>query len=709
MNVNPATRDEQGNTFLHYAAMYNRDKVVKMFCNKIGPEEKNKSGDTPLHISTSKGHHETVLAFFEENAKFNIKNSHEVNVLHVAACSKDIKSETVVKLFQHARETDDSESVNAEDNEQNNPLHLAVKFAKTDVIWEFRHVSLKGKNCKGNTPLHLAVRPGEPEVLDMMLNIYKNISPDAVINTQNTERKKGVLHLAALEGCTQGIRRLLLCGADLALQDNEGNTVLHTLTKASVNDHDRANQHIETFDFITEEAVRWWCKREKKEFPNNEGLHTEYKRKAVLRFIRDYTNKAGFSVLGVDFVTGSAEIVKKLLHMKNVMCFDKDQTCDLDITTLTPLTNGYNARLCGFNQIKPQISCMEGLFHLGSPDTLERTLEIPPVRQIEQGYSIFVSWTYRILLMLHLMYMFVVSGFSFYLSERRRTSPSDPPLDLPTYIICFILASEPMLIHFNTVYKSLIYLCEILQHKSALAKFFQWKTFRSSLRFLFSSIYANILLLWMLVYMFVSCPHEYILTPALVLGWLLTITFTRGIKGIHCFWRTFRDLIFQDVCQFFIIYFIVLLAFSIGVHNLFQVEPDIAKQYPSLLDTMYLFFNLMVGMRELNIESAGKITLYIKIFYIIYIFIGMIVLINFFISMMNDSYSKIFHRQEYAWRVESLELGLEIEKFYPQYRQLCCKRLRRIQKEEDSWIIKISQKDMKTDQMTFEGIKNTNS
>ncbi|XP_041371518.1 ankyrin-3-like [Gigantopelta aegis] len=201
MNVNPAARDEQGNTFLHYAAMYNRDEVVKMFCDKIGPDEKNKSGNTPLHISTSKGHPETVFALLEKNAKFNIKNSRGANVLHVAACSKDIKSETVVKLFQHAKETVDSESINAEDNEQNNPLHLAAKFAKPDIIWEFRYVSLKGKNYKGNTPLHVAVRPGEPEVLDMMLNIYENICSDSVINTRNIEGKS-VLHLAALEGCT---------------------------------------------------------------------------------------------------------------------------------------------------------------------------------------------------------------------------------------------------------------------------------------------------------------------------------------------------------------------------------------------------------------------------------------------------------------------------------------------------------------------------
>ncbi|XP_041371519.1 transient receptor potential cation channel subfamily V member 3-like [Gigantopelta aegis] len=343
---------------------------------------------------------------------------------------------------------------------------------------------------------------------------------------------------------------------------------------------------------MIEEAVRWWCKREKKEYPNNEGLHTEYKRKAVLGLIRDYNDKAGFSVLGVAFRTGSAEIVKKLLHMKNVMCFDKNETCDFDITTLTPLTNGSNARRCGSNKIRPQISCLEGLLHMGSTDTLARILDIPPVRQIEQAYSALVLWTYTTIFMLHFMYMIVFSFSSFYLSERRRTSPSDPPFDLLTFALYFILPIEPLLIIYHIISKVNITSFLNPQHKSVLIENVGRITIGTVVSFLFSSSYAFVVLYWIGLYVlkqpasFFFPNQEYVLTPALVLGWLLTITFTRGIKGLHCFWRTFRDMIFHDVLKFSYIYINVLLAFSIGVHNLFQVEPDIAKHYPSLLDTI---------------------------------------------------------------------------------------------------------------------------
>lgn len=73
------------------------------------------------------------------------------------------------------------------------------------------------KDDDGNIALHEAVRPGEPEALTAMLDIFEAMKRDADINEQN-KAKETVLHLAAKEGFADHMARLVILGADLSAQ-----------------------------------------------------------------------------------------------------------------------------------------------------------------------------------------------------------------------------------------------------------------------------------------------------------------------------------------------------------------------------------------------------------------------------------------------------------------------------------------------------------
>ena len=47
------------------------------------------------------------------------------------------------KLIDYVIKSHAWESLNIKDNEGNNALHVAAKFARPEVMWEFRHVPFK--------------------------------------------------------------------------------------------------------------------------------------------------------------------------------------------------------------------------------------------------------------------------------------------------------------------------------------------------------------------------------------------------------------------------------------------------------------------------------------------------------------------------------------------------------------------------------------
>ena len=164
----PLATDTDGNTFLHHAAMNNRHDVIDRFHTSIPIDTQNIRGNTPLHIACSKGFDRTVKTLLKCKAKADVKNSQGETPLHVAAYSKRITADAVRELVDYTIKMHAWESLNAKDFKGNNCLHVAGKFAKPDVLWEFRFVRFKDRDNDGNTPLHGAVRPGQPEVLSKL-------------------------------------------------------------------------------------------------------------------------------------------------------------------------------------------------------------------------------------------------------------------------------------------------------------------------------------------------------------------------------------------------------------------------------------------------------------------------------------------------------------------------------------------------------------
>jgi hypothetical protein len=273
------------------------------------------------------------------------------------------------------------------------------------------------------------------------------------------------------------------------------------------------------------------------------------------------------------------------------------------------------------------------------------------------------------------------------ISKEFRENPINITTDNAVYILAYIVI--PM--------EPLIFLLYFLL--SAIA------TFRSGdfsrpvsrlLHFLFYLTFSSLVIAWLVLITSQERYQDYVLAICLCLGWVYTINFTRGFKAINYFWRMILKMIVSDVRRFLIVYACVLLAFAFALHAIFQISSTIASTYPTMGDTIFLVFNVMVGMGEIfddNFETGmtdvGRTTWFAKVVYVIYLVLATIVLLNMLIAMMNDSYSQTLAVQKYHWRVDSVQIGVNIERLLPWLPKLFSKiKHRSIPGEDDDYGVK---------------------
>ncbi|XP_033732061.1 uncharacterized protein LOC117321665 [Pecten maximus] len=669
MKFDPNEVDFDGNTCLHYAAMYNRDEVIREIGNQIDVNKQNGKKETALHIACMKGNEEAAFALMNMKAKTNVRNTLGETALHVVGYSNNSTPEIARAVLSHTIKVHDWVSVNCTDDAGNNALHLAGKFASPDVLWEFRFVRFKDTDVDGNTPLHEAVRPGYEEVLHTALDIYECMQRDADINHHNNSGKT-VLHLAASAGFSDCVTRLIFYGADLARKDHRGNTVLHLLVRAIVDDCDNESLYMNVVDTILQESVRWCCNVNDVRYPSdNKQYFQQLQRKAILSLVNDFKNDSMLSVLGYASKRGCDVFLKRILAMPEVMYFERNETVYYDITHLTPMTNGSNKRCCGETRVQHSVSLIELLVTSDSSHRASKVLNLPPFRKIEMMYTSTIAWAYAFLMFLHVAYMSAFTFLGIEMSAKFRglrngtLIENNDSLMIATYII---VPLEPMIFLLNGIIVLMVMVCR--------------RKISSSESFFILAInltFAILALVWLFLVAMREVNHDYVLSVSLCIGWLYSISFTRGFKQIHYFWKMLLSMLSRDVLRFILVFLFVLLAFSFAFHTLFQLSSDIVNVYTYPFDTMFLVFNTMVGMADIFTDhldaamiTAGRTTTFLKVMYVVYIVFSTIILLNLLIAMMNDSYSNILNNQQVLWRVDSIKIGINVENLllkFPRY------------------------------------------
>ena len=530
----------------------------------------------------------------------------------------------------------------------------------------------------------------------MMLDIFETMKRDARINEQSYARSETVLHLAAEEGSSSCVKRLIDLGADLSVKDVDGNTVLHRLTRGTVLNPRHLKRHLEVFDLIFERVVKWWCIKKNISYPDedNRADYLALRWKASLYLINDIYNKEGLSVLALSFNVGAPDIISRLLMMPDVTMFEvTDASKDrymFDVSRLTPRSNhslkgvspmedkNYSDKDRKHDREGVQLSGLEWLITQKVKSQAAHILDLPPIKMIENYYISIVARTFALLMLFHIVYMSIFTYVGVDLLGKLRDdesaiSASDPE----TMLLYIVVPIEPAIIVAYVFYALVRYaMSDDIGRRSKMIRKRGFSNVISVLStymlFLAGVIYAALVIAWIALFSVRYHFQDYVLAAALCIGWLFSISFTRGFKIIHYFYRMLLSMMLRDVVRFMIVYLFVLLAFGFAFHVLFQISSAVVQDYETPGDTLFLSFNMMIGMGELfddtfatNMAAAGRTVTYVKVFYLLYIILSTIILLNLLIAMMNDSYSNILKEQQVTWRIDSVSLGVNIETSFP--------------------------------------------
>lgn len=241
-NANCNAQDSFGNTPLHLALRNDHlDCFMKILeCDNLDVNLANEAKDTPLHLAARKGnmektgksnkekagkgkkekvgniYMEIVDKLLDMKADYNAVDGSGKTLLHIIAADGHVNC--CEKVLQW-----DNVNINARDDNENTPLHLAAKAGKSDIVALLHnyHAQCNLQNSFGDTPLHLAVTGGHSDCFKELMK-YDNMEIDLKNNNMSTP-----LHCAAKTGNSEIVGRLLDISADCNAQDISGDTPLH--------------------------------------------------------------------------------------------------------------------------------------------------------------------------------------------------------------------------------------------------------------------------------------------------------------------------------------------------------------------------------------------------------------------------------------------------------------------------------------------------
>ncbi|KAK2157997.1 hypothetical protein LSH36_179g04076 [Paralvinella palmiformis] len=737
----PLAVDAGGNTFFHVAARENQPKILKSFQNIDAMDKSNNNGDIPIHVAARSGH-TGVIKVLIKKSKLNLTNELGYTALHDACSARQVPAKVVALLIKGIVDDNNWSLIDATDNKGNTALHLAALCNHHDVIPELKLLNPSILNADGDNPFHAAAKRGNSAVLEVMFDIFNTPGKGLDLEQENHEGET-VLHICSKAGSIQLVNELIEAGADLAKRNKQGNTILHEMAEEmSINP-----TCTETLLLVYNEVVKcsptWWCMKHDLAHPDqNSDAYIDYKRKALVFLTSEVYNFEEFNVLGYCIKNGALPLFSAIMATEDVTIMSKGKLYVYDVTNITPSTRvgqskKKNRVVLSRAAIDPMFddttedeaihatqSYLDIIVDMTDEVLATKFLDVSPIKQLSDNLWSGYQWIYIVLMIVHIVYMSSLSATAINAAGVPfNTTTSVKYTDPPTHFPYIMFISWPIII---SIYQIASFFGQMRQYtrrlrsaKSAIQDndlskprnnrcFGATKFAVTLLKCIFPNLsgfttltFSAFIFAWYGHYIWGHRNQVYFLAVAMVLGWMLTINFTKGFRNVHAFSTMLYYIIIQDVTRFLTIYLFILIGFSLAMHTLFQISTAVANTYASPVHTIFLTFNLMLGMADLfdeqfdnDFELAGSSSLWVKLVYLFYMILATVIMLNLLIAMLSDTYNAIKRKEGSTWRVNSLRMALGIEKWLPVLKKIATRMslldmMTELDSEAERWFMRI--------------------
>ncbi|KAM6964955.1 transient receptor potential cation channel subfamily V member 4 [Aplochiton taeniatus] len=542
---------------------------------------------------------------------------------------------------------------------QNDTIPLLMDIAEqTGNLREFINTPFRDVYYRGQTALHIAIERRCKPYVKLLVEKGADVHAQARGRFFQPRGEGGYFYFGelplSLAACTNQpdmvhyLTENAHKKADLRRQDSRGNTVLHALVHIADNTKDNTRFLTKMYDLLLIKSAKLYPECHLETVHNNDGMSP-------------LMMAAKLGKIGVFQHIIRREIKnEEARHLSRKF---KDWAYGPVYSSLYDLSS---LDTCG-----EEASVLEILVYNSRVENRHEMLAVEPINELlRTKWQRFAAVTFYISVVSYLVTMIIFTLVAYY-----RPSQGTPPYSYVTSTDYLRLAGELVTLasgvfFFLTNIKDLF-----LKKCPGMKSLFIDGSFQ-----LLYFIYSVLVIVTAVLYLSGVEAYVGVMVFALVLGWMNTLYFTRGLKLTGTYSIMIQKILFKDLFRFLLVYVLFMIGYASALVSLLTVCPASGPNctgdggcpsYPQCRDpdTFSTFlldlFTLTIGMGSLDMIRSAQYPAVFLILLVTYIILTFVLLLNMLIALMGETVSQVSKESKKIWKLQWATTILDIERSFP--------------------------------------------
>ncbi|KAM4746406.1 transient receptor potential cation channel subfamily V member 4 [Anableps anableps] len=537
---------------------------------------------------------------------------------------------------------------------RNDTIPVLVDIAeKTGNLREFINTPFRDVFYRGQTALHIAIERRCKQYVELLMEKGADVHAQARGRFFQPKDEGGYFYFGelplSLAACTNQphIVHYLTENphkkADLRRQDSRGNTVLHALVHIADNTKDNTRFLTKMYDLLLIKCAKLFPDCNLETILNNDGMSP-------------LMMAAKLGKIGVFQHIIRREIKdEEVRHLSRKF---KDWAYGPVYSSLYDLSS---LDTCG-----QEPSVLEILVYNSRNENRHEMLAVEPINELLRAkWQKFAAATFYISVVSYLISMIIFTLVAYY-----HPTKDTPPYAYKTSSDYLRMAGEIVTLA-SAIFFFLTNIKNVFLKKCPKVKSL---VFDGSFQLLFF-IYSVLIIVTAALYLSGIEAYVSVMVFALVLGWMNTLYFTRGLKLTGTYSIMIQKILFKDLFRFLLVYVLFMIGYASALVSLLPVCPTECvgecPTYPSCRnpDTFSTFlldlFKLTIGMGDLDMINSARYPGVFLILLVTYIILTFVLLLNMLIALMGETVGQVSKESKKIWKLQWATTILDIERSFP--------------------------------------------
>ena len=676
-----------------------------MTASEINAEDKALPGPQALIANYARMLYEKRPQFVE-----TMFRAVKLNKLDVTRILSKIVHKSGIKLSDETlREPESSATI----------LHVALLYnhvAIVDFLLQLGDrdlilASYETDEYKNQTGLHVAVANGNPVIVEKLVLALEEHDRPTLINTIatghyfRTQHPHGQLCLtaAAWAGNGQVIKTLVKHHGQLALKNNFGNTLLHSLILQSAAYPER-NDYESLFTDVWEASEIWADQMvyETKN-PQQRMLQVSQTQVNLFKQLLNIRNNDGYTPLALAASINS-RLYQTMINLEKIYKIPQNRLGSIawvtyDVTDITSFANSKYNKYAVLHILAHNSAQLSRHASLEAKEKDEDFLELEPVKALITCKWAVYRWIYIMWFIIHLSYMVIFTATTAETNSSPIKLIQPHPIENNNislrngiyltrphmgYAFFVILPIVYQVVELLDLFGNIPYRVQYMTGQNYAMRLVktvksEWTITGNGPYRLVGVGFAWFTIQWFFLYINMDENQDVALSMSLLLGWIFVLFFTRGCRVTCRFSIMIQKMFFRDLIYFLTVYGIVLIAFSFAMNAMFTYQGSAST---TINTVFYDMMNVVTDLDQKQSIDEARHLMFAKLLLILYAIFSVILLMNMLIAMMNTSYETVRVTRCNLWRQQQLSIMLMIERRFFWCKWLCRKSERDIWKKE---------------------------